>query len=58
MYLRTTKRKNRDSGIEAHMKICVLTLLIQRMVEQTDMGRAISIGCLQCEHHLAGTVEG
>jgi hypothetical protein len=35
MYLRTTKRKNRDSGIEAHMKICVLALLIQRMVELT-----------------------
>ena len=35
MYLRTTQRKNRDSGIEAHMKICVLALLIQRMVEQT-----------------------
>jgi hypothetical protein len=35
MYLRTTKRKNRDSGIEAPMKICVLALLIQRMVEQT-----------------------
>ena len=35
MYLRTTQRKNRDSGIEAHMKICVLALLIQRMVELT-----------------------
>src|SRR5918997_1976603 len=35
MYLRTTKRKNRDSRIEAQMKICVLALLIQRMVEQT-----------------------
>ena len=35
MYLRTTKRKNRDSGIEAHMKICVLALLIQRVVEHT-----------------------
>ncbi|MGH9906142.1 MAG: hypothetical protein ACRD8U_11250 [Pyrinomonadaceae bacterium] len=22
-----------------------------------DMGRAVSIGCLQGEHHLAGTVE-
>ncbi len=33
MYLRTTKRKNRDSGIEAHMKICVRALLIQRVVE-------------------------
>jgi hypothetical protein len=33
MYLRTIKRKNRDSGIEAHMKICVLALLIQRMME-------------------------
>jgi hypothetical protein len=35
MYLRTTKRKNRDSGIEAHMKICVRALLIQRVVEHT-----------------------
>jgi hypothetical protein len=35
MYLRTTKRKNRDSGIEAHMKIYVLALLIQRVVELT-----------------------
>jgi hypothetical protein len=35
MYLRTTKRKNRDSGIEAHMKICVLALLTQRVVELT-----------------------
>ena len=33
MYLQTTKRKNRDSGIEVHMKICVLALLIQRVVE-------------------------
>jgi hypothetical protein len=35
MYLRTTKRKNRDSGIEVYMKICVLALLIQRVVELT-----------------------
>lgn len=35
MYLRTTKRKNRDNGIEAPMKICVLVLLIQRVVEHT-----------------------
>jgi hypothetical protein len=35
MYLQTTKRKNRDSGIEVHMKICVLALLIQRVVEHT-----------------------
>ena len=35
MYLRTTKRKNRDSGIEVHMKICVLALLTQRVVELT-----------------------
>ena len=35
MYLRTTKRKNRDSGIEAHMKSYVLALLIQRVVELT-----------------------
>jgi hypothetical protein len=33
MYLRTTKRKNRDSGIEVHMKIRVLALLIQRVVD-------------------------
>ena len=35
MYLRTTKRKNRDSGIEVHMKICVLAPLTQRVVELT-----------------------
>jgi hypothetical protein len=35
MYLRTTKRKNRDSDMEVHMKICVWALLIQRVVELT-----------------------
>jgi hypothetical protein len=34
-YLRTTKRENRDSGIEAPMKVYVLALLIQRVVEHT-----------------------
>jgi hypothetical protein len=44
MYLRTTKRKNRDSGTEAHMKIYVLALLIQRVVEHTVGNSGFSFG--------------
>ena len=44
LYLRTTKRKNRDSDIEVHMKICVLALLIQRVVELTVGQSGFSFG--------------
>jgi hypothetical protein len=50
MYLRTTKRKNRDSGIEAHMKSYVLALLIQRVVEHT-----VGLQLRQCLNSLQAT---